>query len=512
MLDIQIKPTKIYGDEKPTALINGKYIHSSYDPLKEAESILARKDLRNTDIIFIFGLGLGYLIEKLIDKKRDIFIIGIEKNKFFKKFLQKFENFLNVKIFIDSEVFEIIKFLHIIAPEWKNIDFIQNDILVENDRDYYKKLREEVILYFKRRVAEITTDAYFNSIWLFNTIRNLKKIKKFSFLKDYKGHFKGKEGILISAGPLVEKYIKIISNTNIYKFALPPAVPILLKNNIKIDFVVSSDANFYNIIHFKKFINENLNLITEPIIHPSILYNFRGRVIFFDHNLKVSFILKKIIGDIGYIPMGGTVAISAIFIAKYLGFKKLYLLGQDFNIIDLKTHCKGSGYEIYNLINSNKFDTILNKYFKFIKEGDLINKLKMYKNWFELIYPDIGIEIENISDYKIGNLKNVERIIYFENERVGIEWRVYNLEKELEFVLKKLKEKFLKLREEILRIIELGDFYKVIDLLYSDADFNNICEMLLYREFLQIRRGKIEVGKEFLENLLEKIERFIDVL
>src|SRR4030042_3301295 len=47
--------------------VNGLLLHSMYDPYRDVSQFLRECDLKNIDLLFIFGLGLGYHVKKLFE-------------------------------------------------------------------------------------------------------------------------------------------------------------------------------------------------------------------------------------------------------------------------------------------------------------------------------------------------------------------------------------------------------------------------------------------------------------
>lgn len=517
---IKILPTKVWGDKNPTALLKNRYIHSKYDPIKEAERIIAQyPQIKNSNIIIIFGAGLGYVIEKIFELKKSISVLVIETEKFFGEYIKDRFHSYPLKIFINEPSDTIIEFFskNIVVTDIKNIVIIQNETLNQIYNEYFDKIKKSLLQHLKREIAEITTDAYFSELWFKNTIRNLKSSKHFTLLKEYKNFFKNDAAILISPGPSLEENLKLLKNKNLYKFAIAPAVNLLIKNNIVPDFIITSDANFYNLFHLKPYIKESgLTLITELCVHPAILSHWKGRIILFDHNLPVSKIIKYIVGEIGYIPMGGTVSVSCLFILKYMGFRDVYLLGQDFGYINFKTHCKGTGYELYDIARINKFKTLLNCNYDYIKENRIEylgnnwltdEKMKMYKEWLEKILIEFKkMNIRNISCSRIKGVPNLNDIKDTSKSLKKIIYKRYNFEKDLKIVIKKMLYKFNRLKQQINNYTKAGRVYDILNLLVSDKEIYEFLGMVLYIEFLKIRRGIKRIDQEFVRKIIKSIE------
>lgn len=68
-------------DDSYNLSLQGKFFHSNYSPVKEAERIIANKRLDDVEVIFIYGIGLGYYYDVLVPWLResiDRYIVFLE--------------------------------------------------------------------------------------------------------------------------------------------------------------------------------------------------------------------------------------------------------------------------------------------------------------------------------------------------------------------------------------------------------------------------------------------------
>jgi len=272
----EIVPSKLHNDRVPTLKYGEKYIHSKYDPIKEAKFILSKHNLQEYSMVMIFGAGLGYLVDAIKEEKSSMPIVVIETEEYFGKLIK--DKYPDTAVFVNSKSDEIMRYLskENLLLNIRNILFLHNDALNKIYADYYNKIRKDILEHLKRQLAEIKTDAYFNQLWLNNSIKNIFFRKEFSFLRDYKNLYKGRRAVLVAAGPSLDKTVEKLKGKNIKIFALAPTVNLLLKNNIIPDFIVASDANYYNVEHFKKYLNrKDLILFTDLSIHPAVISNWK---------------------------------------------------------------------------------------------------------------------------------------------------------------------------------------------------------------------------------------------
>ncbi len=501
-----------------TVQYKGKFLHSQYNPLKEAEIEISRyKNIENKNIIFILGAGLGYILYPLLKKiNKNCKIIIIEKENYFKDYIKKnFSNYLNLIKFIntDEEIENLI--LNLKEIELDNILFIENKILLSIEKEYYQRIKNKILSLLKNYIANITTTAYFSKIWLKNILLNTANIsEKISLINYYKDTFTNETVLFISASPFVEENIKFIRNFKGYIFALAPAVNYLIKNNISPHFIITTDSNFSNLYHLLPFLhNKKLTLITDLSIHPVVFKNWKSKIILIDLNFPPTQIFKLTYGEIGYIPEGGTVASSALFIFKYLGIKNIILIGQDFKYMGFKTHITGSGYDNFYLLRNNKYNTLINYNFNIIINNKLKklknfqttdSKMDMYKNWF---LKTLNTLSDNINF--IYNLKSVPN----------------NIEKKNKFIFSPLKTNSIKLKNIVKNYYQKIEYIDInvnidslLEIINKDIIIYNLFTMAMYQEFLQYKKRiiseeefikKFSKNKKYILNLLSYILKSI---
>ncbi len=220
---LEIVDTRDKTSNLKTIKYNNKFLHSSYNPIKEAENELKKyPDCNNYKVVIIFGLGMGYILDLLqIEiKKNNLKIIAIEYEKTFRNFFKEKHYKYPVKFFFNENQEKICSFIfsHFKTISLKEFLFIELKPLIEINPEYYQFIKEKIITHIKQKVADLTTTAYFNEQWLFNSFINLHKIKNFISINELKNKFNQETALLVSSGPSVEEDIDFIKNFKGYIF------------------------------------------------------------------------------------------------------------------------------------------------------------------------------------------------------------------------------------------------------------------------------------------------------
>ena len=329
-----------------TLRYNGKYIHSKYNPVKEAEQFANNNYnvIENNSTVVVYGLGLGYHIlalNKLLKKKCNLYVF--EYNYEIVDLCKK----------VNPEIFKI-----------KNIHIIDGA-----NKEFYKLLIEKInevedIIVHKPSLEFIKeNEKLFNVINDFNNIKQFSKLdvvhqsigaenkqynikKKYPHIENLLNTFKeiSKPFLIVSAGPSIDFDIELIEK-NKEKFIIicvGSALKTLMDKGIKPDIIVIIDPKEILRKQFEGYENIDSSLCFPASASRWAIDSYNGpKYIFGIENEKI------------HIQVGGTVAISAIDIAIKSGAHEIVLMGQDLAYFGEKSHT--SAYEkIYGFKDSEK--------------------------------------------------------------------------------------------------------------------------------------------------------------
>jgi hypothetical protein len=359
------------------------YLHSRYNPLKEAEIFKDKFSPEKFDIIIILGAGLGYhlmALKDIIKKYNKIIIIDIIKEieKEISKnpetgFLAKSPK---IKFLTGTGFNEIESLLNaeIDFNGIKGIDVIEHPSSIRAFGDYYNEVKKIVSLIINKKAGNAATQKAFGSLYLKNIFKNFLF---FSSLYSVSAFFKTMTdytAIIIVSGPDMENYLKVIrANQNkFFIIAADSAMNTLVQNEIFPDFFVSIDPQLFTFEHI--FALDRLNAI--PIFTlsscPLIVERLKGSQGLLSLNTHpVAQIADDIFpGVFGSIDSRtGTVAGDAIMTAQEFGFRTTGLIGFDFAFPDFKIYPVGSAYQKRFENVSSRFNPIETINFNYIMKS-----------------------------------------------------------------------------------------------------------------------------------------------
>lgn len=309
-------------------------------------------------VLYYWGFGNGILYKALLQNER-------------LKFIVVFETQMEILYFM----FHLIDFsselessrLHILNPKF--LDSLSLNILITKKQtepfvnvytlelhcDYYEKFGEEVLKFNQDMISAIKLLRYHHgndskdalqgiSQTTFNLVKmithpNQRELKKRVNL--------GREAIVVSTGPSLTKQLPLLKEyaKNAAIFCADSAYPILHEQGIKPDYVFSLERVDYTSELFNNDFgefDEGIVFIVVSLTHPNTLQYLEKNKRFYMINLKSNTYRFAIFNEI----LGGqSVAHMAYELAAKLGYKNIFLIGQDLAYSEKgKSHPKGYLY------------------------------------------------------------------------------------------------------------------------------------------------------------------------
>ncbi|MEK3935486.1 6-hydroxymethylpterin diphosphokinase MptE-like protein [Sporosarcina sp. FSL W7-1349] len=325
-----------------TLKVNGFFLHSRYDPIKEAEQF-AEKNYKENHLHILFGYGLGYFVKALQNKLGDndnLLIIDPMFNE-----LKDMVEMSNVDIVnkIEGRTIEI-KINKILLASNINATIICSPNYEKLFPVEYKTVLNLVKEVLKINRLQRNTINFFAEAWQENYIRNLIHVAKDASLSELESKLDFPV-VVASGGPSLIKQIPKLKEVRnrIILIASGSTVNTLLHYKIEPDFVISIDGGENNYNHYKDTTFSNSKLIYSIRNHYKIRNQFCETGFAFIPSIEpdVAKHIKQITGKELPMLLGGTsVAVYALTVALYISSGKVALIGQDLAYTDNKTHAE----------------------------------------------------------------------------------------------------------------------------------------------------------------------------
>lgn len=330
-----------------------KYLHSRYDPFEEAKQFIDRQEIKEDQTWIVCGLALGYHVVELLKKvKRYNLLLVIEKD--INVFAEAIKT-IDFSEILDN--FRIILFVGMTATEiyddlaTRSLSFIcagfsvlEWKASVALDAEYFSQITQKLKDLIRIGIANIMTVQFSGRRMIQNTMNNMPYIFQSEGVKKLEGVAKGYAGIIVSAGPSLNKNIHYLKEAKgkIFIVSTDTALRILLKNGIEPDLVVTMDFKAESAKHFKGLNTDHIPLVFDSeSAHESIL-EYNGPKISSLSARPFSLWVAHIGGNKGLLSKGMSVAHTVFNLLLMMKCEQIIFVGQDLSFPNGKTHADGT--------------------------------------------------------------------------------------------------------------------------------------------------------------------------
>ena len=550
------------GDKTLCVTKDGKkiYLHSRYNPVREAETIVESIDDidENTNIIF-YGTGLGFHIQLILEKYKNIKYYIYEP---IPEILYAFLSNVNLKklnlnrlagISTNLSGNSIDKF---IDRNREKIKIIELPSHKQNFPNENKEFNDVMLSIIKGKRSSIATNYSFQKRWIINSMKNLKEVLSTpNIIIEKNGEFKGKTAILVAAGPSLNdeienlRYIK--NNGLAYIFSVGSAINTLVYNNIYPDAACTYDPGSFNQNVFKTIKDKNIKDI--PMIFGSsvgyeTIENYPGSKyhMITSQDTVASYFLKNLTDEtISIVQDAPSIAVVTLQLLYILGFSNILLVGQNLGYRRKERYSEGISYskeltdkeiesgiwvkDVYGneILTNEGFNSMrqqMESYIKLLPNINVINTTKGGANIEGTEFRELKDVMERMLNEKMvddhwldGNKTSYDKD-YLVSQSKGMDRAYANalkINKEYKSILAKIKKAinnrnyiqaenlYIKLDKE-LRKIENNDFYKTFILPMNRIQYKVLADGI---DGLNEENNPYKKGKKIVDNF----RRFIDI-
>ncbi len=389
----------------PTLELDGVWIHSRFDPKKEAERFATELPHDGSERIYLlFGAGLGYILPYLIEREK-VTIIWMEPHQFFiKEAFQIFDfskPLLEGKLILitgeglEDQLSEAVK-----GKGTHPISFVPHRGSWQWRESDYLKLRHTAEQMFHKKDVNLATLTRFEKIWAKNICYNLPELSKFRPISDLFGIAEGISIVVCGAGPSLSESIPELTKyrNQFLLLAVDTALPILTSFGVDPDLIFSVDPQALNSQYLEDYSGDGILIFDPTSTYLSLRLDKgpnKGFVTSSPFPL-IGLLERTGNGEIGSVPFGGSVSTNAASLATLMGAKSVFLVGQDLSFTKGLAHSKGAVLEErLNYLESRKFRREKHNYKQLfalpqkkvtgnLGETYITNeKMLIFKKWFE---------------------------------------------------------------------------------------------------------------------------------
>lgn len=397
--------------------IDGKtqYIHSKYDPEKEAERLISQlENIGNTKHILFVGSGLGYHIQRFTEQYPTMKFSIYEPNE------EVLVSYLSNRKLNDLPLNNLgsiftgsdeSKLHHEIAELLKSSNSQLRIYILPVYESLYgdqiKVIMQKALKSLKDKRSSLITNLSFQKRWTVNSIKNFPTVLRTpNILHDIdRSAFEGKPAIIVAAGPsLNEEFVNlryIKENGLAYIFSVGSAINSLIEHGIYPDATCTYDPSERNQFVIQKIKDEkmtNIPLVFGSSVGFETLEDYPGKMLhMITSQDTISPCLLDTTKSIGIVLDAPSIAVVTLQLLTKLGCNPIMLVGQNLGYQDNKRYASGIEYDfVENELNETEKEaslTVSDVYGNDIQTSDGFNRMRLQLEMH--IGASKGIEVIN---------------------------------------------------------------------------------------------------------------------
>jgi len=390
----------------PTARLRGTYLHSRYDPMKEARRIVTAGAVAAPSAAVVLGFGLGYLPEAFAEYHPDEPLVVIEEKP--TRFLQALSaRDLRTLLACPRITWCIGEEAEAVMLEVQRLPLRNLSVLRlpgapgARESGYYRRIETLLSSVFDKRKVNINTLERFGELWVRNLLSNLGRFITSPGICAGEKRFNDIPALVLAAGPSLDEVLPdlkalrqrclIVSVDTSYRFCR--------YQGVEPDFLVTVDPQYWNSRHLDWLPRAGAVLVSESSACPRVfrIGGCREEEIYYVSSFfPLGAYIEELIGKRGLIGAGGSVATTAWDLCRYLGCSPIYMAGLDLGFPGKQTHARGAFFEESMHGRSTRFRTAEQMNFDYLHQAQptaLKNnnggwtltdrRMLIYKSWFE---------------------------------------------------------------------------------------------------------------------------------
>jgi hypothetical protein len=387
----------------PTARLNGIYLHSARDPVREAERLVGRSGA-GAELIILLGFGLGYAAEAVLALSPTPVLVVVEKRP---EILRAALHCRDLSGLFDKRLVFVLggnpaPIISAFRTDPEKTALIRNPALNAADAEFYKEVERHIENWRTKDKVNEATLRRFGKRWVKNQAANLTAIRDLPGVNLLAGLFDFPV-LLVAAGPSLNEIsgkLKDLADRCIV-VAVDTALRFLRREGLSPDFAVSVDPQFWNFRHLDRCLSSKTILITESAVYPGVLRERHGGADFLCGSLyPLGSFIEARVGGKGRLGAGGSVASAAWDFAAALVCRAaapaVFIAGLDLAFPGFTTHYKGAFFEENAHVTATRFLPAETKSFHALRDGAPFfaksadgnpvltdKRLSLYASWFE---------------------------------------------------------------------------------------------------------------------------------
>jgi hypothetical protein len=366
------------------------YLHSRYEPAKEAERLIESVAVTQKTTFYLLGLGLGYQLEMLFEQASSEAIfcifepdIQIIRAAMEHRDLAKAIGSHRLLWFCDLDKSALFRQL---TPHTALIsvgsETVRHGPSMQLHEEFYKQVGTWLGEFASFCRTNMNTLLFNSEQTARNIARNVGWYAAAGGINRLAGRYRDCPAVIVSAGPSLRKnkhLLKGIEN-NAVMIAVQTTLQPLLEMGCEPHFVTSLDYHEICTRFFEKLPAKiRTELVAEPKATPRVLEMMTGPVNLIGNEFAEG-LLRELKLRKPSLTSGATVAHLAFYLAEHLGCNPIIFVGQDLGFSDGLCYMPGTSYEDVWRPELGRFCTLeMKQWEQIMRDRMILRRIPDYK-------------------------------------------------------------------------------------------------------------------------------------
>jgi hypothetical protein len=366
------------------------YLHSRYEPVKEAERLIESVAITHKTTFYLLGLGLGYHLEMLFEQASSEAIfcifepdIQIIRAALEHRDLSKVIASHRVLWFCDLDKSTLFRKL---TPHTALIsvgsETIQHGPSVQLHADFFKQVGIWLGEFASFCRTNMNTLLFNSEQTARNIAHNVGWYAAAGGINRLSGRYRDCPAVIVSAGPSLRKNKHLLKGleNNAVLIAVQTTLQPLLEMGCEPHFVTSLDYHEICTRFFEKLPAKiRTELVAEPKATPRVLEMMTGPVNLIGNDFAEG-LLRELRLRKPSLTSGATVAHLAFYLAEHLGCNPIIFVGQDLGFSDGLCYMPGTSYEDVWRPELGRFCTVeMKQWEQIMRDRMILRRIPDYK-------------------------------------------------------------------------------------------------------------------------------------
>lgn len=327
----------------------GQLVASAYDPVSEGER-LATQVPDQTDLVVALGFGTGHHLTALarstshrvavLEPEPGLLRAALSAGPF------AFLGDSRVELVADEDA--LAEWLHRHYTLGLSVHVLPHPSLRRSQPEFARSVIERIARTKEQADLRIATLRTWSQHWALTAVENVPQLIGLPSLASLRGALAGTTAVVCAAGPSLAKQLPRLAaaRDRVLVLGIGQSVAALERAGVRADLVLVTETQ--DVSHQLEAAPnlEAQNLVLVPQSHPSLFaLPVRRRFLAFERGQPISCWLGAAMGMGPEIRSGGSVAVSAVFLAAFLGAERVLLIGQDLAFTEGRRYSAGTIYE-----------------------------------------------------------------------------------------------------------------------------------------------------------------------